>query len=214
MGYVLHWCFHSRGKKGGPVGIGPVLKELGNNKTAAVVDYLLDQLPKLLLGYTYGVFLNNLFTSRKLLVYLAFKGYGATGTARTNSGIFKKFVDLKKLDKKEDKIPWGTLERAVTQDNVMQFAWKDNSVVLFQFTMYDGGSWTNRKRKRPFTTFTSAKTARKPFGDNPKAFLNIPDFDDAYNHHMGFVDLADQLRNYYQYQRPCSNGIKALFSQL
>ena len=214
MGYVLHWCFYSRGKQGGPVNIGKILKELGTNKTAAVVAYLLDQLPRPLAGYTYGVFLDNLFTSRKLLVYLAKKGYGATGTARTNSGVFQKFVDLKKLDKKQDKVSWGILERAVTQDNVMQFAWKDNSIVLFQSTMYDGGSWTSRERKRPSTTSTSAKTARKPFGDNPRALLDIPDFDDGYNHHMGYVDLADQLRNYYQYQRPCHYSIDALFSQL
>ncbi len=67
-----------------------------------VVD-LLDRLPKQS-GYAYGVFLDNLFTSHKLLLYLRKRGYGATGTARSNSEIYKDFVQLKNQDKKQDKI--------------------------------------------------------------------------------------------------------------
>lgn len=35
-----------------------------------------------------------------------------------------------------------------------------------------------KQRKRPSETSTSAKTSRKPFGDNPTALLGIPVLDD------------------------------------
>jgi len=211
-GYVLAWIYHQRGK--GPLNV-KVPKELGSNKTATVVADLLDQLPKQP-GYAYGVFLDNLFTSHKLLLYLRKRGYGATGTARSNSGIYKEFVQLKTQDKKRDKIPWGELKMVVTSDNqIMQFAWKDNAIVLFQSTMFDGQAYTIRDRKRPSKTSTSAKTARAPFGDKPRAMLSIPDFDDVYNHYMGAVDQADQLRASYAYNRRCrSGGHKALYEFL
>jgi hypothetical protein len=179
---------------------------LGSNKTVTVVANLLDLLPKQE-GFAYGVFLNNLFTSYKLLLYLRNKGYGATGTARINSGIYQPFVDLKKIDKKQDKILWGELRKVITPDNqVMQFAWKDNAIVLFQSTMFDGEAYTRRYRRRPSKTSTSAKTARVPFGDQPRAWLNIPNFVDAYNHYMGAVDRADQLRAVYGYKQRCRSG--------
>jgi len=43
-------------------------------------------------------------------------------------------------------------------------------------------------------TSTSAKTARQPFGSDPEKDLPIPKFVDDYNHFMGYVDQADQLR--------------------
>ena len=99
-GYVLAWIYHQRGKA--PLDV-KVSKELGSNKTVTVVADLLDQLPKQS-GYIYEVFLDNLFTSHKLLLYLRKRGYGVIGTARSNSGIYKEFVQLKTQDKKRDKI--------------------------------------------------------------------------------------------------------------
>ncbi len=99
-GYVLVWTYHQRGKR--PLDV-KVPKELGSNKTATVVVDLLDRLSKQP-GYAYGVFLDNLFTSHKLLLYLRKRGYGVTETARSNSGIYKDFVQLKNQDKKQDKI--------------------------------------------------------------------------------------------------------------
>jgi hypothetical protein len=51
-----------------------------------------------------------------------------------------------------------------------------------------------RNRKRPSSTSTSAKTARKAFGSEPTKDLPIPKFVDDYNHLMNQVDIADQLR--------------------
>jgi len=45
QGYVLAWLWHA--KKKGPVGLPKLLKELGSNKTAAVVPFLLNLLLKI-----------------------------------------------------------------------------------------------------------------------------------------------------------------------
>jgi hypothetical protein len=42
---------------------------------------------------------------------------------------------------------------------------------------------------------------RKVFGNEPRKDLAIPTFIDDYNHFMGGVDIADQLRAYYSTQR-------------
>ncbi len=83
-GYILSWLWHSKGT--GPIGI-KVPQALGQNKTAATVPYLLQLLPKRPLDSPYIVWLDNLFSSTKLFGYLRQLGFGATGTARTNSGI-------------------------------------------------------------------------------------------------------------------------------
>ena len=78
----------------------------------------------------------------------------------------------------------------------MQSAWKDNALILFLSTTHGMADTIMRKWKRPSTTSTSAKTARKPFGAHSQMELPIPIFIDHYNHCMGQVDQADQLRSY------------------
>ena len=49
-------------------------------------------------------------------------------------------------------------------------------------------------RKRPKKTASNARITREPFGDKPTKILAIPTFIDDYNHYMGGVDQANQLR--------------------
>lgn len=56
-------------------------------------------LMKALPNATYHVFCDNLFSTGRLFIVLREGGYGATGTARVNSGIFKPYVTAKKDDK-------------------------------------------------------------------------------------------------------------------
>jgi hypothetical protein len=70
-----------------------------------MVVYLIDQL----LEGRYYVYLDNLFTSTKLLELLRSKGYAATSTYRTTSGILLELVELKKKNKGKGEMPWGTL---------------------------------------------------------------------------------------------------------
>jgi Transposase IS4 len=53
---------------------------------------------------------------------------------------------------------------------------------------------TFRMRKRPKKTASNAKITREPFRDQPTKILSIPTFIDDYNHYMGGVDQANQLR--------------------
>jgi hypothetical protein len=212
-GYVLAWLWHQKTK--GPIGIPRVPKALGSNKTAAVVPFLLNLLPKRP-GLRYVVWLDNLFSSTKLFNYLRDLDYGAVGTCRTDSGICKDFVNKKAQDKKVDKIPWGTLEQAPTADShIMQTAWKDNALVLLMSTIHEASDTKNhviRNRKRPALTSTSAKTARKPFGNEVRKDLPIPKLIDDYNRRMNGVDIADQLREHESgHRRVCTGGWHALF---
>lgn len=59
-----------------------------------------------------------------------------------------------------------------------------------------------RERKRPKPTSTNAKITRAPFGDSARKDLPIPAFIDGYNHYMGAVDRANQLRKYFTIHFP------------
>jgi hypothetical protein len=46
-----------------------------------------------------------------------------------------------------------------------------------------------RLRKPPKETSLKAKTARKPFGNQPTKELDIPELYDKYNYKMGAIDV-------------------------
>ncbi|GKU12842.1 unnamed protein product, partial [Fusarium langsethiae] len=70
-------------------------------------------------------------------------GHGATGTARSNCGIYNGLVEAKKA-KKADKagksgFQFNEIKVIPTADNqVNQVAWKDNALVLFLSTVFAG----------------------------------------------------------------------------
>ena len=98
-----------------PIDLGGSATGKGGNKTQAVVLHLLEQLPPA----RYHVYLDNLFTSYRLMEVLRSRGFGATGTCRTNSGIISELVDLKKNDKGKDEMAWGTLISIPTVSNLV-----------------------------------------------------------------------------------------------
>ena len=238
-GYVLDWLFHAKGDKFGPVDLDEFwTKEEGFSKTQAVVLDLLTQQGISDLN-THIVWLDNLFTSARLLAILKDLGFGAAGTVRVtktkrdeyeekhgtpaqkqqkekNRGLDTTLSDLKL--KYGAQIEWGRLYGAISEDgNVAQFAWKDQQVVLFMSTVHNGRKkveklrslpkhllmfvQVEKLRRRPAKTSTNARTSRAPFGDLAVKKLPIPDFIDLYNHFMNGVDVADQLRCYYDTQR-------------
>lgn len=71
------------------------------NPTNAVVPACLSELK----DQPYHVWLDNLFTSHKLLAYLRKHDWGAAGTARANSGMLQKLIELKKEEKTKDIYP-------------------------------------------------------------------------------------------------------------
>lgn len=129
---------------------------------------------------------------------------------------------MKTEDKKRDNIKWGSLTQVPSINNhIVQSAWKDNAVVLMLSTIHEPitldpalqddsiiynamykppvpgdviGQSVVRTRRRPKVTSSAAHTARKAFGNSPTKDLPIPIVIDEYNHNMGSVDVADQLR--------------------
>ena len=224
-GYVLDWMYHAkgRGKQEGPQDLDDFWTEdLGFNKTQAVVLDLVTQ-DGIARDHSHIIWLDNLFTSARLLSQLDLEGFGAAGTVRTtttrredleakegtkaqrehiesNRGLDQRLADLK--TKWNAALKWGQLYASLSDDGkVMQFAWKDQNVVLFMSTISNGEEKVRRLRRRPAKTATNARTSRAIFGEMTTKELNIPAFIDMYNHYMNGVDNADQLRSYYSTQR-------------
>lgn len=89
-------------------------KSFTPNSTQAVVVALTNVLPEA----RYHVFVDNLFSSSPLFRNLRSHGFGATGTARTNSGINQELVDDKNNDGKVKKMyEFNTVKAIPTPDN-------------------------------------------------------------------------------------------------
>ena len=69
-------------------------------------------------------------------------------------------------------------------------------------------------RKRPSGSSSAARQTRLVFGNNAELELEIPDFINDYNCYMCGVDVADQLRSYYNTQRVHTRTWKPLFHSL
>ncbi len=114
-------------KKNGPVGV-KTPRELdriikagnGENKTQAIVLYLIKQLPSLLKGYSYHVFLDNLFVSTRFVKYACSQGVRVTSTCQDIGGINKDLLKLKKEDKK-DIVPWGETHSIPTPNSQVYY---------------------------------------------------------------------------------------------
>jgi hypothetical protein len=103
-GYFFNWIWHQKGK-------GPLfepserpLKKLLKNNTSATVPVLLSRIPEAPKERHYIVYLDSLFVSVPLFLYLRLLGFGASGTANPKSGIYKKFLEIKAEEKKNDKL--------------------------------------------------------------------------------------------------------------
>ena len=167
QGYILDWLWDAKGDKKGPVDLDEYwTKDKGFSRTQAVVlDLLLQELD----GKRYFdknkhiVWLDNLFTSVKLLRQLREEGIGAAGTVRTTKTrrevvdeweakrtepaprpkkdppeyTDRSLADLKLVH--SGQIEWGKLYGRLSKDgSVMEFAWKDADVVLFMSTVDSG----------------------------------------------------------------------------
>ncbi len=93
-GFLICWNWHVPRDKKGPVDIKTPFKlggtkKAGNggNKTQAVALHLIKRLPKPPPGYSYHVFLNNLFVFTKMVKYARFIGIAVIGTCRDIGGV-------------------------------------------------------------------------------------------------------------------------------
>ena len=226
-GYVLDWMYHAKGDQLGPVDLDDFwTNDLKFSKTQAVVLDLVTQ-KGILNNFQHVIWLDNLFTSARLLRQLKQEGFGAAGTVRTSKTAREKIEEKDQTALKEQnrglnpllsslkldhnaQIPWGQLY-LVSDGEVLQAAWKDQNVVLFMSTVSTGIESVLRNRRRPAKSATNSRTSREVFGDSPTKKLLIPRFIDDYNHFMGGVDTADQLKSYYNTQRKHHKNWKPLW---
>ncbi len=111
-----------------------------------------------------------------------------------NFGINEKLLELK--IKWSNHITWGQLYGCLlSNEKVLQLAWKDTQIILFITTLIDASTTVSRLRKRPNK---KDKWIKQAFRDQLFKRLKIPDFIDMYNHLMNGVDQANQIRTYYR----------------
>lgn len=109
-------------------------------------------------------------------------------------------------------LKWNKLYEIISfNDHVMQFVWKNNNVILFMNTVIDSNVIVIRKRHRFAITFTNVKISWIVFDDNHVFELIISKFIDFYNQFMNDVNIANQLRNYYDIQKIHMKNWKTLW---
>ncbi|KAJ0125798.1 Uncharacterized protein HZ326_31099 [Fusarium oxysporum f. sp. albedinis] len=177
LGIFMRCIWHQPGARYGPVedviyvATEAEAKIVALNSTQSVVVALINLLPI----STYHVFVDNLFSSPDLFRSLRQHGHGATGTARSNCGIYNGLVEAKKADKAgKSGFQFNEIKVIPTADNqVNQVAWKDNALVLFLSTVFAGDERTERWRRRPSTKTPTARPIRRFFGSEPAKLISI-----------------------------------------
>jgi Transposase IS4 len=209
-GYTLTFKWHS--KLEGPEGIpqeGISVPATSSTSihiapTFAVVLTIAQRLRDAFLTQKFHFFLDNLFLNVPVAQALLFLDILCTGTTRKNAqGVPQWLVDIKK---KNQILVWDSALADIV-DGVLCFLWQDNNAVLGITTAFDLFQRVQRIRKRPGITSTNARIVRPVFGDAVRKRLWIPKVIDEYNHHMGGVDLANQLRSNYTVNRPFEHRI-------
>ena len=67
-------------------------------------------------------------------------------------------------------------------------------------TIHNIDSKVSKERRKPRETSTNSRKVTSVFEGAARKIVPIPKIIDDYNHHMGGVDIADQLRSYYTTQ--------------
>jgi len=189
LGYTYTFLFMSRIKSSNVDTIANV------NKTNTEVFYLVKQLSS---QKSFNIYMNNYFTNINLFSYFQKKGFEACGTVRVNIAKFP--VVLKK--EKEKQHEWDFLISAVVEE-VLALLWIDNRLVIMLSTIHtiEGEkSKVHREYRKSRETSSNSQKVRSIFENTTRKTLLIPKMIDNYNHHMGDVNIANQLCNYYSTQ--------------
>jgi hypothetical protein len=184
----------------------PLPKDFKLNQTSRKVMHLVDQLPTNN-PRMFNVYMDNFFSNIPLFHNMKLRGIGACGTARTGTAMFPK-----ELKKKDAKLEPGAKGAVIVKD-VLALLWVDNGPVVMLTTLHSLHSeeWmVQRMRRRP-RAHDKNKAIQEMYDGKSRKMLSIPRVVDDYNHNMGGVDTADQLRQYYTAQMRTSRTWVPLF---
>jgi hypothetical protein len=150
------------------------------------------------------VYLDNIYTTVPWLGRLRHNWrIGACGTSSPSSAEFPPELKIPKQD--VGKYKYHALKVLAVKDSLFgqlvgAHLWFDSAPVTILSTVHDIESQQERLRKRTGKNSTNAKKAREAFGNLQENEMMIPLCIDDYNHNMGGVDIADQMRSYYDTQ--------------
>ena len=221
--YVLNWLYHVKDDKKDSVNLNSVYtKKWEFSKTQAVCFDLLQQ-KNISDDYRCVLWVNNLFTSVDWIIQCKTIDFGIADTVRTFKTVRKKVeakTDIEAQKKRsesnrdlnsslsdlklkhEAQIEWNIMyEKIINDANGLQFAWKNQQIVLFMTSVDTRRQYVQRKRRKSTKTTTNAKISRVVFGNEPIKTLFISRSIDFYNHYMNEVNVTNQLRCYYNTQR-------------
>lgn len=165
--------------------------------------HLAMQLPKEVNKFT--VYMDNLFTSPDLFHQLRANGIGGVGTVRDGRRGWPP-----ELRPSGAMFEYNLLKGKVTLEDVMCYVWTDAGAVKMMSTVHDPSDRVPRMRRQPRETSTNATRVRRVL-QTARQRVEIPKVIDDYNHFMGGVDLADQLRATYSLQLRVSRVWMPLF---
>ena len=221
--YVLNWLFHATDDKYESMNLNDHWIKIEEfSKTQVVVLNLMIQQDIFDLN-KYVVWLNNLFTSTRLLSILRDLEFEVANIVRViktkrNELKEKHDIEAQKQQKKKNRnldtslsdlklkyevqFEWNQLYEIISIDKkITQFAWKDQQMMLFISTIHDDQQKVERFRRKSALIFINARTSRTSFDNLTIKEFFIFDFIDLYNHFMNDVDVIDQFRCYYDTQR-------------
>ena len=219
--YVMNWMYHAKDETKNSVDLNEMYtKEWRFSKTQTMIFDLLQQ-HDISDDFRHIVWLNNLFTSARLLsklIEIEFEDVDTVRTTKTRREMLEIIVSekIQKSQSKKEKnkefqnclaelkteydaqLNWNTFyEDLFDDDQMLEFAWKNQQVMLFMSIVSTDKKTMKRMRKRFAKIAINAKTSRIVFDDMTMKKLIISEFIDLYNHFMNDVDVANQLRSYY-----------------
>ncbi|XP_026158718.1 activating transcription factor 7-interacting protein 1 isoform X2 [Mastacembelus armatus] len=157
-------------------------------------DAVTSLLDRTVLGSGYHVYMDNFYTSPKLLTDLFALKFGACGTYRDN----RKDCPQNAANSLTNKSVRGSI-RWIRDGHLVFVKWMDTREVSVCSTIH--AAYTGDTVQRRVKTQNGWRTKTFP----------CPAPVTAYNHHMGGVDLSDQLLQYYTTQHKTMKWYRKLF---
>lgn len=154
--------------------------KIGNQVEKNLGERVVKSLTEPLYGKNHKVFIDNYFTSYNLLLFLKTQNVYACGTVNMNrKNLPKDLIEDKHMSR-------GQFDYAVSNDEIYCVKWKDKRSVCVLSTLEDPLNVTEIARREKDGDITQVPC--------PNAVIN-------YNKNMGFVDMFDQLKSFYEIDR-------------